>query len=195
MGYTTDFLGQVDIAPPLNDAEQMYLSAFAQSRRWARPGGPYEVPRNPAADRDRDVPDLGAFNTPAAGQPSLWCQWVPCWDGCCLSYDGAEKFYGATEWMSYLIDHFLAPDAFAQNSDFRCFNAFTFDHRLDGIIAANQRDTRRLYLIHVEDNAVREETLVHETYASDFGLLPYEEASDENRRARTRRLPRRGTAG
>ena len=47
MGYTTDFIGHVDIAPALNEAEIDYLEAFCASRRWERPGGPYEVPGNP----------------------------------------------------------------------------------------------------------------------------------------------------
>ena len=136
MGYTTDFIGHIDIHPPLNQAEQMYLHAFAQSRRYARPGGAYDVPRNPAADGQRPVHDVDAYNTVAPGQPSLWCQWVPCWDGCCLSHDGIEKFYAATDWMSYLIDHFLAPTALARNSGLEWFTEFTFDHRLDGVIAA-----------------------------------------------------------
>jgi hypothetical protein len=119
MGYTTDFIGHVEISPPLNKSEQLYLSAFAQSRRWQRPGGPYEVPGNPAAEAaeaaDRPT-DLDAYNNTAAGQPSLWCGWQPCWDGCCLTYDGREKFYGATSWMQYLIDHYLTPQARAETS-------------------------------------------------------------------------------
>lgn len=159
MGYTTDFIGHADINPPLNITEQMYLTAFNQSRRCLRPDGPYHVPRNPAADRDRPVGDIDAYNSIAAGQPSLWCHWVPCWEGCCLTFDGREKFYGATAWLIYLIDHFLRPNALARGSKLDCFDGFTFDHHLDGIIAACRRDTRRLYLIRVEDNAVREETL------------------------------------
>src|SRR5262245_28779808 len=31
VGYTTDFIGHVDIEPPLNEAEQAYLTAFASS--------------------------------------------------------------------------------------------------------------------------------------------------------------------
>ena len=50
MGTTTDFIGHINIDPPLNDAEQNYLMAFAASRRYARPGGQYDVPGNPAAD-------------------------------------------------------------------------------------------------------------------------------------------------
>jgi len=48
MGYSTDFLGHIDIDPSLNDAEHQYLRAFSQSRRWDRRAGPYAVPGNPA---------------------------------------------------------------------------------------------------------------------------------------------------
>jgi hypothetical protein len=38
--------------------------------------------------------------------------------------------------MSYLIDHFLAPHAYAAHTGFDSFAEFTFDHALNGIIAA-----------------------------------------------------------
>ena len=183
MGYTTDFIGHVDISPPLNEAEQAYLTAFAASRRCERPGGPYDVPPNPAAEAAHPVVDTDAYNVIAPGQPSLWCGWRPCWEGCCLSYDGHEKFYAATRWMTYLIDHFLASTAHARDSGLDCFRDFTFDHVLDGVIAGCRRDTRELYLIRVERNVVRKQTLVPARF-SDFGPLPYEIAKDE---AETRR--------
>ncbi len=34
--------------PPLSLVEQRYLTAFGQTRRYDRPGGPYEVVGNPA---------------------------------------------------------------------------------------------------------------------------------------------------
>jgi hypothetical protein len=175
MGYTTDFIGHVNITPPLNIAEQQYLAAFASSRRFDRAGGPYDVPRNPAAERSDHAVDLDAFNSTAPGQPSLWCGWCPCWDGCCLAHDGVEKFYGATAWMSYLIDHFLAPNAIAQDSGLAWFDEFTFDHTADGVIAACRRDTRELYLIRVDGYVVREEVLVPSAaQLAGRGLLPYE---------------------
>lgn len=119
MGYTTDFIGHVEVRPALNEAEQLYLTAFAQSRRYERPDGPYEVPRNPAAERGERPTDVDAYNTIAPGQPSLWCGWLPCWDGCCLAHDGIEKSYGARAWMKYLIDHFLAPGAGRRRGDER----------------------------------------------------------------------------
>ena len=36
MGFSTDFVGHIDIEPPLNDSEIVYLSAFSASRRYDR---------------------------------------------------------------------------------------------------------------------------------------------------------------
>jgi hypothetical protein len=121
MGYTTDFLGHIEVHPPLNGAEVEYLTAFSQSRRWDRPGGPYAVPDNPRLDDAyvlgepdpvTGVPtfrppvspgseDRKRFSTVAPGQPQLYCQWAPCPKGCCLSWDGGEKFYEPTHWMRW----------------------------------------------------------------------------------------------
>jgi hypothetical protein len=190
MGYTTDFIGHVELSPPLNTAEQQYLRAFADSRRYDRPHRPYEVPGNPAAEHDERPVDHDAYNSVGPGQPSLWCHWTPCWDGCCLSFDGREKFYGATSWMRYLIDHFLAPGAQASSSRLPWFEEFTFDHTLDGVIAACRRDTRELYLIRVDRNLVREETLIPPIpQYFDMPDLPYEAENDSQ--SRSRRRPRR----
>jgi hypothetical protein len=196
MGYSTDFIGHVDINPVLNDDEMSYLKAFASSRRWAREGGPYDIPPNPAADQARDDVPVEQFNTVASGQPGLHCDWVPCWDGCCVSYTGYEKFYGSTAWMSYLIDHFLRPGAHAEQSGLAWFDGFTFDHRCDGVIAGCRRDNKELFLIRVEDNEVREEVLrpADQRYV-DWGPLPYEayqDAQNESRPRRRRRAKRRG---
>jgi hypothetical protein len=52
MGFSTDFVGHIEIEPPLNDVEMSYLSAFAASRRYDR-GDPYDVPGNPCGGRQR----------------------------------------------------------------------------------------------------------------------------------------------
>lgn len=183
MGTTTDFIGCVEIWPPLNASEQAYLTAFAQSRRYDRPGGPYDVPGNPAAeDREpRTVHDDDAYNRPGTGQPSLWCQWVPALDGTCLSYDGGEKFYGAAAWMRYLVDHFLAPDALARDSAHSPLAGFEFNHVADGMVAASQRDSGELYVICVEDNLVTTESLWIPRMLRGGELLPYEAALDDQR--------------
>ena len=61
MGYTTDFIGHIDITPSLNEAELAYLDAFRLSRRFDRLGGPDEVPGNPYAD-DRAYVDVDSYN-------------------------------------------------------------------------------------------------------------------------------------
>ena len=50
MGYTTDFIGWVQIDPPLNEHETDYLRAFNRTRRWDRPEGPFVVLPHPLAD-------------------------------------------------------------------------------------------------------------------------------------------------
>jgi hypothetical protein len=161
MGYTADFLGHIGIDPPLNEVEALYLLSFAASRRYDRPQGPYKVPTNPAAElgAGRSV-DIERFIRVAPSQPSLWCGWQPDWDGDCLVHDGSEKCYGASAWLTYLIEHFLAPKAHAAAGGLHWFEGFTFDHTLDGTVAACRRDTRELYLIEVERNIVRERDLV-----------------------------------
>jgi hypothetical protein len=178
-GYTTDFLGHIEIEPPLNDAEMSYLSAFHHSRRWDRPGGPYEVPGNPFVEESPQG-DIDAYNRPAPGQPQLWCQWQVCWDGCCLTFDGMEKFYAPVPWLRYLIEHFLAPTAKASLTGLRIFEQFTFNHTLDGLMIGNRRDTREMFAISVEDNVVRERVLVPGAGANrGRPKLPYEQAIDE----------------
>ena len=115
MGHTTDFLGHINVEPRLNDAEVAYLTAFSKSRRCDRAGGPYAVPMNPYVD-DADALDTETANRTPDGQPGYRCHWVPCVDGCCLAYDGNEKFYGPDRWLAYLIDHFLRPGALAAAS-------------------------------------------------------------------------------
>jgi hypothetical protein len=188
MGYTTDFIGHVQSDPPLNAAEQTYLLAFASSRRYHRPGGPYEVPGNPAAELNERPADLAAYNAVAPGQPSLWCGWQPSWDGRCLAHDGLEEFYAAAEWMAYVIDHFLKPDALAKKSAAPWFVGFTFDHQLNGIVAACRRDTHGLFLIEVADNVVSERPLLaSRSRPEGAGLLPYEASIDRLVARRTRR--------
>jgi hypothetical protein len=179
MGYTTDFLGHIDITPSLNEHEAAYLSAFRHSRHWDRPGGPYDVAANPFAEDGRGV-DRDAYNSLGQGKPQLYCQWEVCWDGCCLTFDGGEKFYQPIRWLRYLIDHFLVPDAQAASSGLSVFDDFSFDHRLDGLIVGNRRDTREMFAICVDDSNVHQKTLVPglDSYRG-LPRLPYERAIDE----------------
>lgn len=180
MGYTTDYIGHIDIRPSLNDAEVGYLQAFSDSRRWARPEGPYAVPDDPDGE-DLSGYDGRALNLPPEGQPGPWCDWVPCWDGCCLSYDGAERFYAPVPWLRYLIDHFLMPGAVASTKQDPRFASFTFDHILEGMVVGCRRDTKELFAIHVRNNVVRTEVLRRaDPRYRQYPPLPYEEAIDDD---------------
>lgn len=189
MGFTTDFVGHIDIEPALNQDEIEYLTAFSSSRRFDRPDGPYSVPGNPMAARDteREGVDVDTYNRVAPGQPQLYCQWVPCWDGCCLSFDGNEKFYQPVRWMTYLIDHFLKPGAEASRTGLALFEHFTFDHHLEGMVVGCRRDNKELFAIEVTDNKVREWVLRPGLVEDWREPLPYEIAKDRELAYRRRR--------
>jgi len=187
MGYTTDFVGHLDIQPPLNDAEIEYLLAFSASRRFTR-DTPYDVPGNPRAETSEGV-ESGLYNRPPQGQPDLWCDWQVCWDGCCMSWSGKEKSYAMVEWLRYVIDHFLKPGAMAA-SDSR-FTAFTFDHTVNGTVVGCRRDNKELFMIRVGDNEVTREVITAaDARYLDYPPLPYEQEIDlEEARASRRRRP------
>ena len=162
MGFSTTFLGRLDIEPRLNPAEVEWLRAYADlDRRYFI--DPYEVPMNPKAfrlERERQ-PDASTTLRPGDGSPYPHLDWNPCIDGCCLSWDGrTEKSRMAEEWLQYLIDHFLRPGARARTSAKPDFAQFTFDHVLNGVIAAERDDTRAMWLIRCRDNEISTEQLV-----------------------------------
>lgn len=171
MGYTTDFSGEVEVVPPLNDAERDYLTRFNHSRRMARDRGPYYAQPGDNFGQggwsnerktDPQTSDVTEYNGPPAGQPGLWCQWTPTEDGSAITWDGGEKFYDSAEWMVYLIDHFLKPGAVVQGliashddhvTD-EAFASFTFDHVLNGTIDAQGEESDDRWQLVVTDNRV-----------------------------------------
>jgi len=163
MGYRTNFIGHLEVHPPLNEAEYSYLTAFAKSRRHRGRGGPYVVPDNPYASYDDDRADavIDDYNTPPDGQPQLWCPWKPsCWGNCLyVPDDGENKHYAPNAWLQYLVDHFLRPGAFASADTTGLFDGFTFDHKLEGVVAACLQDTGRIWLIRPEGDRIVEELL------------------------------------
>jgi hypothetical protein len=88
---------------------------------------------------------------------------VPCPHGCCLVWNGYEKFYAGPAWLQYLIDHFLRRDAHARTSGDPQFTGFTFDHEMNGIIVGEQGDNRELFLLRVEANEVTTESSAEAT--------------------------------
>jgi hypothetical protein len=134
MGENVTYLGHVDIVPGLNQSEYDYLYALTE-------------PVRDTADNRAD------------GQPSGLCDWEPCPHGCCLAWNGREKFHAGMAWMEFLIDHLLRPGASAEGRADVRLAGFTFDHRMDGLIVGERQWSRELFSIRVENNQVRQEIL------------------------------------
>ncbi|MFD7980263.1 hypothetical protein [Streptomyces sp. NPDC059071] len=153
MGYTTHFTGAVTVTPPLNPSEIAFLRKFAGTRRMNRTLGPYYVDGSGPFGQGGDD-DIISHNEPPKGQPGLWCSWGPTDDGTGIEWNGAEKFYNPVEWMQYLIDHFLKPGAHAHGHP--GFEAFTFDHTVNGAIDADGEEPGDVWRLVVTDNTVTE---------------------------------------
>jgi hypothetical protein len=135
MGYTTNFDGRFELDRPLEPGHQNYLQTFNRTRRMRRTArltegredpvrtnvglpvgidGGYFVGEGGFGGQDSGA-DVTDNNRPPEGQPGLWCQWTPTEDGTAIVWDEGEKFYYYTEWLAYLIDHFLEPWGYKLN--------------------------------------------------------------------------------
>jgi len=189
MAYRTDFIGHVQVRPGLNQAERAYLERFTGSRRWRRPEGPYAVPADPC---EVEPVATRAWHLPAEGQPTLWCDWVPGWDGSSLTWEGEERFAGVGTWLGYLVDHFLRPGAAASRGGDGRFADFSFDHVLDGMVVGCRRDNKQLFAVSVHENRVREEILrPGDRRLRGMPPLPYEDLVDVRRPSRPPEQPGR----
>ncbi len=159
MGYDTEYLGHLTVTPPLNPAEVEWLSGFAD---WgALPDGdPFRLPMNPRAELAQACADRGG----ALGQPRMVPtgiqDWRVCTHGDRITWQRREKSNDATAVLRFLVEHYLGPGARAKDCGREGFEEFTFDHRLDGVLAACRDDTDELFLIVVEDSVIDTETLV-----------------------------------
>jgi hypothetical protein len=140
MGYHTDFNGSFTLNKPLTIAQRNFLQEFATTRHMNRDVTKIEsLPDHEKNHKmlkllkelglgleyysgsgeygqGRDASILG-FNSPPAGQPGLWCQWVPSEDGTEIEWDGGEKFYNYVEWIEYIVKHFIAPWGLTLNGE------------------------------------------------------------------------------
>src|ERR1022692_4164722 len=158
MGYTTYFTGQFDLDKPLTIAHSVYLRQFSETRRMKR--DPVIALSMPDLARDAVGLPIGVdggyfvgnqensgqihgksvveYNSPPKGQPGLWCQWIPNSDDRAIVHDGGEKFSYYTEWLEYLIDHFIKP----------------WGYKLNGMVEWSGEDSGDLGRIYVKDNVV-----------------------------------------
>lgn len=148
MGYSTEFHGQIEINPPLNQKEIEYLNKFSETRRMLREKGPYFVDGTGDFGQGQDK-DILEYNRPPEGQPGLWCQWVATSDGKYIEWNGAEKFYYAAEWMEYIIDHFIGDNPIARKE-----LTFLQGHKCNGRILAQGEDITDRWELIVEQNKV-----------------------------------------
>lgn len=183
MGLHTAYLGHMLVDPPLNAAEERYLRAFGNTRRWDRPEGPYVTLDHPAQEEPYE--DIDRYSQPGPDEPALWCGWRPCVEGCCLSVceetqDGAERY------LTYLIEHFLAPGGNARRRTE--FAEFTFDHVVNGVVFGEGAETREVFAIECVDNEVRRLSLMQGVSLTEaWGMGSAEELLAR----RARRLARR----
>ncbi|MFE9776078.1 hypothetical protein ACFYOV_31365 [Streptomyces sp. NPDC005931] len=160
MSEYVDYVGAISVSPALNAAEIRYLERFAGTRRMDRKSGPYATIETPRlVVPDGDIIDV---NRPPSGQPGLSCQWAPTADGSHLEWNRRTKFPFAAEWLTYLIDSFLKPDAALHQELLNPvtgryyapeFREFTFDHVLDGLIEAQGEDGDHWQIL-VRNNSV-----------------------------------------
>ena len=150
MGYSTDFYGAIKLDPPLNELEIKFLDAFAGSRRMHRKSGPYTIGESDGfSPVNADSDDIIDANKPDPEQPGLWCQWVPDEnDPSEIVWDGGEKFYNATEWLQYILSHFIGHAAIAKMRDYDKFH-FLQGHDANGFIECQGEDQDDRWCIDV----------------------------------------------
>jgi hypothetical protein len=161
MGYTTDFEGQIEIAPALPAELAKYINDFGNTRRMKRntslltrmyagdhgfngkygKEGEYFVSDGGNYGED-DMVGVIDYNEPPSTQPGLWCQWRITEDGKYIEWDGSEKFYESADWMKYIINNFIG-------KEYKC----------NGIIHAFGEDHNDVWNLIVTDNNVRVEFL------------------------------------
>lgn len=160
MGYTTNFEGCFNLDKPLTPAHKAYLEAFASSRHMRRDASKLVGVPDPIREAaglpigtdgayfvsggDGDFfsnkKDLSILdhNSEPWSQPGLWCQWVPNGDGTAIKWDGGEKFYAYTEWLTYIVDNFLKP----------------WGYKLNGTVKWKGESSDDIGKIVVKDNAI-----------------------------------------
>ena len=157
MGYTTIFDGSFHLDERLFDSQVLYLLEFSRTRRVKRDVSQLENAPDPAREavglplgveggyfvnqkwnRENGQSSIIEYNLPPAGQPGLWCQWIPTSNGGGIEWDRGEKFYKYIAWLEYIIVHFLEP----------------WGYRLQGEVSWQGEDLSDKGRIVVEDNKI-----------------------------------------
>ena len=158
MGYTTDFIGSLNITPEIKKEHKNYINAFSSTRRMKRNAekallfkdlkrlavslpigvdGGFFVGNEEDFGQNRDESVMGDGNSPPLDQPGLWCQWIVNDNGE-LVWNEGEKFYKYIGWLQYLINNFFIP----------------WGYIIDGSIEWHGEDFRDAGIITVVNNIV-----------------------------------------
>lgn len=159
MGLHTTYVGHVTIEPPLSAQEVDVLRGVNRTRHWDHPQGMLRIATHPADD-ERPGDDVATYNRPAPGAPGLWCPWTACERGHCLTWDGVEKPYEGERWLRWLIDVLLRPGAQVAGTVWARERGLTCDHRLDGMLVGERRETVELFALEVTGNEVARRLLL-----------------------------------
>jgi hypothetical protein len=166
MGYTTEFSGSFSLDKPLLASHSAYLHKFATTRRMERkqtiasklPDPVREAAGLPIGKQGAyfvgGVGDFGQgtdasivnSNGAPDGQPGLWCQWVPTENDDGIEWDSGEKFYHYTEWLAYIIKHFLQPWGYILNGEVEWFGEDR-DDRGKIVVENNIISTKRARIV------------------------------------------------
>ena len=167
MGYQTDFVGYLQIEPPLQERERSLINRISGSMFLQESESGLRV-----ANQDDEL-----LRELMANAPRGWSNWAVCFEGCCLSYDGGDKANHMVPWLKFLMATFLVPGARAEGA-----NGLTCDHVLTGMVVGSRRDTRELYSITVRENHVDVELLwPGRPEWSDYPRLAYQVEIDSFR--------------
>lgn len=167
MGYQTDFIGYLQIEPPLGERECSFINRISGSPFLQDSEGGLRV----AGEDDELLREL------MRQAPRGWSNWTVCPQGCCLSYDGLDKANHMVPWLKFLMATFLVPGAAAAG-----IRGLTCDHVVTGMVVGSRRDTRELYAITARDNEIEVELLwPGNPRWSDYPALAYQVEIDRFR--------------
>lgn len=158
MGYNTDFSGDIEVFPPLNEAEISYLNDFSETRHMSYSHNRIlEVHPDFSGFPVVRSPDLINGNRAPEPKPGLWCNWVVEEGGRFLTSNHREKIYDHDQWLAFIIGHLLTPSNphalinTHRDNDPR-LSQFV-DHTFLGEIHANGDDSDDIWVIRVGDAA------------------------------------------
>lgn len=132
----TDFIGRIQVRPPLNDAEHSFLLELLDSDRTLR--------GTPTGRGDPTV-------------PFARLAWEACPDGCCLEWNCEEDSKWMLDSLRVVIDHWLKPGAKAEGRP--AYAEFTFDHVLSGAVMGRSPTDRSTWFVTAIDNVVAGRTV------------------------------------